>query len=541
MASYTPRVTNLTKRDGQSFGFMLRAELGEDGHLIRSLDKGGLAELAGLRDADRILRVNNIFVDNLNHVQVVKMVKESGSSVTLHILDQTSYKRAKASGVDLSDPQPRPTMNGMAGTGPKPKLCFLVKSKAGFEFTLKSTEGEKGVFISDVTTSGVADKAGVKAQDRLLEVNGENVGKATHEQIVQKIKAAGSHIMFLLVDEETDRHYKSKNLKPGVGQATTKHLPHKPRIANMTKGSDGYGFYLRSDPKLKGHFVKDIDSRSPADKVGLKDMDRIVAVDGDATDRWNHDQLVERIRRCGERCSMLVVDSETDSMYKLGGASPILYWEEMKGTGLQPTPPPSPKATPKPITVPTPAHEKPSSADYKPKLCKLEKTPNGYGFHLNGIRGQIGNYAINEVAKGGAADKAGLEDGDIVIEVEGVNVEEVPYEDVVDMIKASGDRLVLLVTEKRVYDHLKAQQIAITTLLLARNSLEEPRTPTRLQEVKEEEEEEEEKGKKEERAEEKKEEETPRPATPTVPAEVPERKSSVASASSEASSEDAQL
>ncbi|XP_064182606.1 Na(+)/H(+) exchange regulatory cofactor NHE-RF3 [Anguilla rostrata] len=532
MATYAPRVIGLTKKEGQSFGFLLRLELGEEGHLIRNLDRGGLAELAGLKDGDRILRVNGNFVDDLEHSLVAGMVKNSGTSVTLHVLDHQSYKQAKASGVNLTEPQPRPTMNGTSKSDPKPKLCFLEKAKSGYGFSLKSKQGEEGVFIVDVTPSGVADKAGAKICDRVLEVNGENVEEATHEQIVEKIKAAGNSIVFLLVDEETNRHYRNKKMKLGAGLATTRYLPHKPRIVDMTKGSDGYGYYLRSYPKLKGHFVKDIDRGSPAERVGLRDMDRLVAVNGDGVDGLSHEQVVERIRQCGDRCSLLVVDTETDKMYKLGGASPLLYWEEMRGSLPQPTPPASPKATTKPITVlpandpapaPIPAPAKPSEDSYKPKLCKLEKTSSGYGFHLNGIMGQTGQYFIKEVTKGGAADRAGLEDEDIVVEVDGVNVEARPYEDVVGMIRASGSSLVLLVVEQQAYDYFKAQKIPITTLLLSQDHFETPHTPTSLEEVKEEEEEEEEENDKEEKNE---------PATLPVLTEARERTASSSSSSS---------
>lgn len=70
-------------------------------------------------------------------------------------------------------------------------------------------------------------------------------------------------------------------------------------------------------PFSPGHFVKDIDRGSPAERVGLRDMDRLVAVNGDGVDGLSHEQVVERIRQCGDRCSLLVVDTETDKMYKL--------------------------------------------------------------------------------------------------------------------------------------------------------------------------------------------------------------------------------
>lgn len=71
MSEYRPRVISLTKTPGHTFGFYLRLENGEEGHLVRCLEMGGPAELAGIRDGDRILRVNGAFVDGLSHSEVV--------------------------------------------------------------------------------------------------------------------------------------------------------------------------------------------------------------------------------------------------------------------------------------------------------------------------------------------------------------------------------------------------------------------------------------------------------------------------------------
>lgn len=70
MAGPKPRVIALSKREGQTYGFYLRAEEGIEGHLVRALEMGGPAELAGLKDGDRIIGVNGIFVDNMEHPQV---------------------------------------------------------------------------------------------------------------------------------------------------------------------------------------------------------------------------------------------------------------------------------------------------------------------------------------------------------------------------------------------------------------------------------------------------------------------------------------
>lgn len=41
--------------------------------------------------------------------------------------------------------------------------------------------------MMDVTSGGSADTAGAKENDRLVEINGENVEEANHEQAVEKV------------------------------------------------------------------------------------------------------------------------------------------------------------------------------------------------------------------------------------------------------------------------------------------------------------------------------------------------------------------
>ncbi|KAM4731766.1 LOW QUALITY PROTEIN: Na(+)/H(+) exchange regulatory cofactor NHE-RF3 [Anableps anableps] len=462
MTSYKPRVISLTKIPGQTFGFYLRVEQNEEGHLIRCLEMGGPAELAGMKDGDRILRVNGTFVDGLPHSEVVELVRNSGASVAFHILDESSYKQAKALRVNLSDPRRTTVAKGVAKEPPKPKLCYLVKSSTGFGFSLRSVKGEPGLFMTEVVSGSVAYSAGVRNEDRLIEVNGENIENSTHDEVVEKIRQGGKSSMFLLVDKETDQFYCNKKAKIGSWLATVKFLPQQPRFINMIKGSDGYGFLLREEPGQSGHFIKGVDKGSPAEKAGLREMDRVVAVNGKDVEGCSHEQVVEWIRQCGIKCSFLVVNKDTDQMYKQGKVSPMLFWEEMKDSN-------SPPSYTEALSLPTPVQTSMSVQDRKeelrPKLCRMEMTSAGYGFHLNGIDGMHGQY-ITEVVKGGAADKAGLENDDIVIEVNGENVEQCTHAEVVEIIRKSGNSLKMLVACKDVYQQLKAKGVKNTPLLL---------------------------------------------------------------------------
>lgn len=69
-SAFKPRECKLSKQEGQSYGFFLRIEKDIDGHLVRVVEKGSPAEKAGLRDGDRVLRINDVFVDKEEHMQV---------------------------------------------------------------------------------------------------------------------------------------------------------------------------------------------------------------------------------------------------------------------------------------------------------------------------------------------------------------------------------------------------------------------------------------------------------------------------------------
>nr|XP_001088569.2 Na(+)/H(+) exchange regulatory cofactor NHE-RF3 [Macaca mulatta]XP_005542184.1 PREDICTED: Na(+)/H(+) exchange regulatory cofactor NHE-RF3 [Macaca fascicularis]XP_015005775.1 Na(+)/H(+) exchange regulatory cofactor NHE-RF3 [Macaca mulatta]XP_015005786.1 Na(+)/H(+) exchange regulatory cofactor NHE-RF3 [Macaca mulatta]XP_028703132.1 Na(+)/H(+) exchange regulatory cofactor NHE-RF3 [Macaca mulatta]XP_028703135.1 Na(+)/H(+) exchange regulatory cofactor NHE-RF3 [Macaca mulatta] len=472
-STFNPRECKLSKQEGQNYGFFLRIEKDTEGHLVRVVEKGSPAEKAGLQDGDRVLRINGVFVDKEEHTQVVDLVRKSGNSVTLLVLDGDSYEKAMKTQVDLkelgqsqkeqglSDNTLSPVMNGGVQTWTQPRLCYLVKQGGSYGFSLKTVQGKKGVYMTDITPQGVAMKAGVLADDHLIEVNGENVEDASHEEVVEKVKKSGSRVMFLLVDKETDKHHLEQKIQFKRETASFKLLPHQPRIVEMKKGSNGYGFYLRAGSEQKGQIIKDIDSGSPAEEAGLKNNDLVVAVNGESVETLDHDSVVEMIRKGGDQTSLLVVDKETDNMYRLAHFSPFLYYQsqELPNGSVKEAPAPTPAS----LEVSSPP-DTTEEVDHKPKLCRLAKGENGYGFHLNSIRGLPGSF-IKEVQKGGPADLAGLEDEDIIIEVNGVNVLDEPYEKVVDRIQSSGKNVTLLVCGKKAYDYFQAKKIPIVSSL----------------------------------------------------------------------------
>lgn len=100
----------------------------------------------------------------------------------------------------------------------------------------------------EVTPGGIGHKAGVRVNDRLVEINGKHIEGLSHTEVVEKILHAGQNLMLLLVDRQADDHYRRENSRVTAALASVQHLPHQPRIADMTRGPSGYGFVLKEDP-----------------------------------------------------------------------------------------------------------------------------------------------------------------------------------------------------------------------------------------------------------------------------------------------------
>lgn len=85
-----------------------------------------------------------------------------------------------------------------------PRLCRLEKGPNGYGFHLHGEKGKVGQFIRLVEPDSPAETSGLRAGDRLVEVNGENVEKESHQQVVSRIRAAVGAVRLLVVDPETD-------------------------------------------------------------------------------------------------------------------------------------------------------------------------------------------------------------------------------------------------------------------------------------------------------------------------------------------------
>uniref|UniRef100_A0A8D0EG61 Na(+)/H(+) exchange regulatory cofactor NHE-RF n=1 Tax=Salvator merianae TaxID=96440 RepID=A0A8D0EG61_SALMN len=234
-----------------------------------------------------------------------------------------------------------------------PRLCCPEKGPNGYGFHLHGEKGKVGQFIRLVEPDSPAEKSGLRAGDRLVEVNGENVEKESHQQVVNRIRNSPGSVRLLVVDVATDERLQKLGLQ--CREEFVRGLPEeeaeeeknesreaasvpqeleekkkdgeeknyaaqrkelRPRLCQMKKGPNGYGFNLHSDKNKPGQYVRAVDPDSPAEASGLQPQDRIIEVNGLCMEGKQHSDVVSAIRSGGDETKLLVVDSLTDEFFK---------------------------------------------------------------------------------------------------------------------------------------------------------------------------------------------------------------------------------
>ncbi|XP_077596109.1 NHERF family PDZ scaffold protein 4b [Stigmatopora nigra] len=422
----TPRLCVLKKEEGETYGFHLRVEWVKQGHIIRKVASGGVAWRCGLQDGDRLLEVNNAFVDDVPHQQVAKRIKLSANHLCLLVLDGETYEKVLAEGHGF-----RHLVKSFKGEDfQPPRLCHIpMHPVLGLGISFMPIGAEKGCFSINLVAGGQAEKAGVRKGDRLVWMNGAVVSHLTHSALSKMIKKCGNFITILVIDNESEKKYTQLRMPILPIMAVPHKLPFTAKKLDLDLGPNGYGFLLCFEKAISGrtaHVLRKVDPDSPAEKAGMRDGDILLEVNGESVELWEHDDIVTRVRESGQHISITTIITQGHEFYTQLGLSPLLFCED---------------------DISEDCLQNDTAGSPQPRLCALQKGTLGYGFNLGCIPLRPGTF-ISQVAPGSPGEKAGLIMGDIVMEVNGQNVEEQYLEDVMMLVKGGGPRLSLLVKDK---------------------------------------------------------------------------------------------
>uniref|UniRef100_A0A8B9H057 Na(+)/H(+) exchange regulatory cofactor NHE-RF n=1 Tax=Astyanax mexicanus TaxID=7994 RepID=A0A8B9H057_ASTMX len=263
----------------------------------------------------------------------------------------------------------------------RPRLCLLEKGDNGYGFHLHGEKGKTGQFIRLVEPDSPAEVSGLRAGDRLVFVNGENVENESHQQVVSRIRATAGSLELVVVDMDTEQLLRKHELKclreyvtegipvadweleseaaevnGGPRESTPELVQNggmgvtnvfkllsfpeqdykdelRPRLCVIQKGSNGYGFNLHSEKTRPGQYIRAVDDDSPAEKAGLFPKDRIIQVNGVSVEGKTHSEVVAAIRAGGDKTTLLVVDPDADEFFKKCRVTPSP--EHISGTYTQ--------------------------------------------------------------------------------------------------------------------------------------------------------------------------------------------------------------
>lgn len=283
----------------------------------------------------------------------------------------------------------------------KPRLCIMTKGDNGYGFHLHGEKGKSGQFIRKVEAGSPAEASGMRAGDRVVAVNGVNVEKETHHQVVQRIKAVDHETRLLVVDHETHESLRSLRLTA---------------TEEMAIVGTGAPPSSSSSPPASPSPAPSSTPSSPIKKRENGSVSKQpVALSG---------QVQKPTRRSPSKAAKKEAVTQVEAQIQAQS---------------QPRDP----------------------SDLAPRLCHLVRSETGYGFNLHSERSRPGQY-IRSLDPGSAADHAGLRPQDRLIEVNGVNIEGMRHAEVVAFIKKGGDETWLLVVDPETDDHFKRKGVIPT-------------------------------------------------------------------------------
>ncbi|XP_069381470.1 Na(+)/H(+) exchange regulatory cofactor NHE-RF1 [Paralichthys olivaceus] len=295
----------------------------------------------------------------------------------------------------------------------RPRLCALEKGDNGYGFHLHGEKGKTGQFIRLVESDSPAETSGLRAGDRLVFVNGEDVETETHQQVVSRIRATPGRLELIVVDPDTEQLLKRHNMKC-LKEYVTEGVPVQ------------------------------LDEEKEEEVVVEEEVD---GTDGDE----------EKREEVEEEEEVVMVEQQQQQQQQ--------HEEEEEEEKVEVTPRESTKTNgeihehvEKKLSI---SSEKEVCTELRPRLCLIQRGSNGYGFNLHSERARPGQY-IRAVDEDSPAERAGVLAKDRIVQVNGVSVEGKTHSQVVAAIKAGGNETRLLVVDADTDDFFKRCRVAPT-------------------------------------------------------------------------------
>ncbi|XP_072315371.1 Na(+)/H(+) exchange regulatory cofactor NHE-RF4-like [Eucyclogobius newberryi] len=318
---------------------------------------------------------------------------------------------------------------------------FSLRWDGGLEADLE-TDLETGLEVSVVQPRSPAEDCGLKVGDRILEVNEENVINVHFKRVERKIKFCGCHLFLLVLRK--DRYEQAVSSGLDLRSLATEFKGEncrRPRLCHVLRDPGrGLGFNLIS---LEGHgrqFIVSTESGGPAERAGVCSGDKLLWLNGTRASSLSQSALNKTMRKGPAAVTLLVIDGVSEDCFRRRKVPIVPDLAE--------------------------CHNFPHRA----RTMNLSKGKDGYGFLLRQEHiafSQKTVHVLREVDSGSPAEEAGMEDGDLLLAVNNEPVEHLEHDDIVKLIRQSGDSVNLTALSRSGRDFYK--QLRIPPLLFSQD------------------------------------------------------------------------
>lgn len=328
-----------------------------------------------------------------------------------------------------------------------PRLVHLRRVEGqSFGFTLQWDSREGLMEVTMVQPWSPAEQSGLRTGDRVLEVNEDDISETNFSTVVRKIKFCGCHLFLLVLKKEEHEQARSLGLDvESLVKSFKGENCSRPRLCHIRRDPElGLGFNLISLEGNRGQFIVSTESGGPAERAGVCSGDKLIWINGIKASSLSQSFLNRTIKKSPGAVTLLVIDSVSESCF-IKRKMPVV--PEVAACRNFP---------------------------HRARTMNLSKGKDGFGFLLRQEKMAITQrivHVLREVDSGSPAEEAGMEDGDLLMAVNGDPVEALEHDDIVKLIRLSGDTVSLSALSMSGRDFYR--QLGLPPLLFHEDPAEE--------------------------------------------------------------------
>eukprot|EP00038_Savillea_parva_P025776 m.49448 g.49448 ORF g.49448 m.49448 type:complete len:1080 (+) comp7121_c0_seq1:38-3277(+) len=419
------RTVTIERQPGSGLGVGIYSSKAGQGVSVSSVLPQSPFGLAGVEVGDVFLEINGTDVSAAMHGEAVRLLKGAPDRFTIRLWSKRKDRATTPTPVRA----PAPRFNHEFRT--KTRLCTVVRKgdKEPLGVALFSDAQDRWVQVHMAVPGGPFDRAGLAANDVILEVNGKSMLALSHSEVVTELKNSGHNfqVKAAALDDVLAAQLPSQPTAEGDMMQSTAFTIH--RIPD-----EGLGIAICSDKGNTGIRIRNVTPNGPFGKAGVPKDSVIVRLDDVVLLDATHADVVEALRKAGDVFQITVAtDREVED-----------YTKRRAGGRVS--------------ALTSPISRRESTASTKkalaPKRLDVKRRPNqGLGVALCSNKRRLG-VRISQLDPRGPLAAAGVKEQDVIVQVNGFPCLKASHDEVVQAFRRAPDNFAVVVVSGDDFDEV---------------------------------------------------------------------------------------